>query len=61
MFSGLDPSAGRFRAFLLASIKNFLSNQRARESAEKRRAAHCSLAMPGLMILRATLRRTGSS
>jgi len=30
------PSAGRFRSFLLASLKNFLSHQREREQALKR-------------------------
>jgi len=31
-----DPALGRFRSFLLASVKNFLSNERDRESARKR-------------------------
>lgn len=35
----LDPRHGRFRAFLLASMKHFLSNQRARERAIKRRTS----------------------
>jgi RNA polymerase sigma-70 factor (ECF subfamily) len=34
------PEAGKFRAFLLASMKNFLANERARDAAEKRRAAN---------------------
>ncbi|HKQ62506.1 MAG TPA: sigma-70 family RNA polymerase sigma factor [Candidatus Polarisedimenticolaceae bacterium] len=34
----LDPRQGRFRAFLLASIKHFLANERARADAVKRRA-----------------------
>lgn len=34
----VDPSLGKFRAFLLASMNHFLSNQRERESALKRRA-----------------------
>lgn len=34
----VDPELGRFRAFLLASIKHFLSNQRERERALTRRA-----------------------
>lgn len=34
----VDPEFGRFRAFLLASIKHFLSNQRERERALMRRA-----------------------
>ena len=33
----LDPQQGRFRAFLLASMKNFLANERARDAALKRR------------------------
>jgi RNA polymerase sigma factor (sigma-70 family) len=32
----VDPSLGRFRAFLLASLKNFLANDRDREQARKR-------------------------
>jgi RNA polymerase sigma factor (sigma-70 family) len=36
--SKIDPRQGRFRAFLLASVKNFLSNERVRERALKRRA-----------------------
>ena len=39
-FRGLDPDAGKFRAFLLASVKNFAANERAREGAEKRRTSH---------------------
>jgi RNA polymerase sigma factor (sigma-70 family) len=31
-----DPARGRFRSFLLASLKHFLSNERDRESAVKR-------------------------
>jgi len=31
-----DPDRGRFRTFLLASLKHFLSNERDRERAEKR-------------------------
>lgn len=33
---GLHPSRGRFRAFLLAAVKNFLANERKRERAKKR-------------------------
>jgi RNA polymerase sigma-70 factor (ECF subfamily) len=32
----VDPDLGRFRSFLLASIKHFLSNERDREQAKKR-------------------------
>lgn len=38
VFRDVDPGAGKFRAFLLASMKNFLSNEREREQAVKRRA-----------------------
>jgi len=33
----IDPQQGRFRAFLIASMKHFLANERAREHALKRR------------------------
>jgi len=32
----VDPSKGKFRSFLLASLKNFLSNERQKAAAEKR-------------------------
>jgi RNA polymerase sigma-70 factor (ECF subfamily) len=32
----VDPAKGRFRSFLLASLRNFLSDERARETAKKR-------------------------
>src|SRR3954469_13845892 len=35
-FDHVDPSKGKFRSFLLASLKNFLSNDRARSQAAKR-------------------------
>lgn len=35
-FHNLAPERGRFRSFLLASLKNFLSHQRERNSAKKR-------------------------
>ena len=40
-----DPQRGRFRAFLLTSVKNFLSNERERARAQKRggRKLHLSL------------------
>ncbi len=37
-FEGVDPAAGKFRAFLLATLKNYLSKERTREQAAKRRA-----------------------
>lgn len=36
--SKLDPRQGKFRAFLLASVKNFMSNEREQGRALKRRA-----------------------
>lgn len=33
---GLEPSAGRFRSFLLVTVKHFLSDERKRASAQKR-------------------------
>ena len=39
---GLDPQAGKFRAFMLAALKNFVANERARAAAEKRRASHAA-------------------
>jgi RNA polymerase sigma-70 factor (ECF subfamily) len=38
----IDPRLGKFRAFLLACIKNFLADQREREAALKRRGDHPS-------------------
>lgn len=32
----VDPSAGRFRSFLLASLKHYVANERRRRSAERR-------------------------
>lgn len=34
--AGVHPAKGRFRAFLLASLRHFLANQRARAQAQKR-------------------------
>ena len=36
--AGLDPEKGRFRSFLLASLRHFMSDERDRENALKRRA-----------------------
>lgn len=44
-FEGLSPERGRFRAWLLASMKNFLSNERAREHAAKRGGGRVSLSI----------------
>lgn len=38
-FQNLDPARGRFRAFLCASLRHFLSNERDRERALKRGGA----------------------
>ena len=37
--SSVDPQKGRFRSFLLASLRNFLSHERARQAAIKRGGA----------------------
>ena len=37
--AGVDPSKGRFRSFLLASLRNFLSHERERRGAIKRGGA----------------------
>lgn len=41
----VDPSKGRFRAFLLASLRNFISNQRDRGRALKRGGGTTTLAL----------------
>jgi RNA polymerase sigma-70 factor (ECF subfamily) len=41
----LKPEAGRFRAFVLASVRHFLSNERDRERAEKRGGGRPSVAL----------------
>jgi len=35
-FAHADPARGRFRSFLLSSLKNFVANEREREQAQKR-------------------------
>jgi RNA polymerase sigma-70 factor (ECF subfamily) len=40
-----DPRRGRFRAFLLASLKNFLANEWNRERAEKRGGGRVALSL----------------
>jgi RNA polymerase sigma-70 factor (ECF subfamily) len=44
--SDVDPSHGRFRAFLLASIKHFLANERARTETLRRRADNPAFQLP---------------
>lgn len=39
LFERADPEKGRFRSFLLTCLKNFASNRRRRDRAEKRRPA----------------------
>jgi RNA polymerase sigma-70 factor (ECF subfamily) len=41
----VDPSAGRFRSFLLASLRHFLSHQRDRERALKRGGGTVSISL----------------
>ncbi len=41
----LRPEAGRFRAFVLASVRHFLSNERDRDRAQKRGGGRPSLAL----------------
>jgi RNA polymerase sigma-70 factor (ECF subfamily) len=41
----VDPAKGRFRAFLLASLKNFLSHQRERAQAQKRGAGVSTISL----------------
>jgi len=43
-----DPGKGRFRSFLLASLKHFLANERDRERAQKRGGGHAPIALDGL-------------
>ena len=40
-----DPERGRFRSFLLASLKNFVANEHAREHAKKRGGAQPPLSL----------------
>ena len=49
----VDPDRGRFRSFLLASMKHFLANERDREKAKKR--------SPGSPSSRSTPRRPKGS
>lgn len=44
--NGLQPVHGRFRAFLLASLKHFLSNQLVRERAQKRGGRSIPIPLP---------------
>lgn len=43
--TAVDPAKGRFRAFLLASMKNFLSHERERDRALKRGGGHRILSL----------------
>ena len=42
----VDPAAGKFRSFLLVSVKHFLANERVRQRALKRSADNPDLALP---------------
>lgn len=44
----VDPTKGRFRSFLLASLRHFLSNQRDRDLAAKRGGRHRFIALDQL-------------
>jgi RNA polymerase sigma-70 factor (ECF subfamily) len=44
---GVSPEAGRFRSFLLASVRHFLSNERDRSRALKRGGGHKPIALDG--------------
>lgn len=46
--ASVDPSKGRFRSFLLVSLRHFLSNQRDRQRAAKRGGGHKVIALDGL-------------
>lgn len=39
------PERGRFRSFLLTSMKNFMANEHARETAQRRGGGHVSLSL----------------
>jgi RNA polymerase sigma-70 factor (ECF subfamily) len=45
---GVDPIKGRFRSFLIASLKNFLSHERERAGAAKRGGGVPPLALDGM-------------
>ena len=44
-FAAADPALGRFRAFILTSLKHFLANQRERERALKRGGGRAPLSL----------------
>jgi RNA polymerase sigma-70 factor (ECF subfamily) len=58
--AAVDPALGRFRAFLLASVKHFASNVREREDAQKRGGgwARVEFDQPALERQYATMRST---
>ena len=62
-----DPERGRFRAFILTSLKFFLADEADRNRAQKRGGGTCcpSKSRPGKSVINATLRttrrRSGSS
>jgi RNA polymerase sigma factor (sigma-70 family) len=46
--AGVDPQKGKFRSFLLASLKNFLSDERDRAHAQKRGGGRTIVPLDGL-------------
>ena len=56
MHAMADPARGRFRGFLLASLRNFLSSQREHERAGKRGGGQAALALePGIDLVTAAV------
>lgn len=60
-FAGLEQENGRFRAFLLASMKHFLANERDRAGRVKRggNITHFSLDWQRVQIANSSLRMKG--
>lgn len=44
-FTAADPARGRFRNFMMASIKHFINNEWARQRAKKRGGGRCRLSL----------------
>ena len=49
-FAAIRREKGRFRSYLLTSLKHFLSNERQRERAQKRGSGRAPLALDELMV-----------
>ena len=43
--SEVDPNLGKFRSFLLASLRHFVANERDRARTKKRGGGHCTLSL----------------